>query len=117
MSKKSNPSTRDVISMKYIISIVSLALFLAGCSVSTRMRVYDDPPTRTTTSSGDFLAVTKPALCNDYPVEYRKSGSSSELTMANIDFWFLASKPNPCRKQPTVDEPKSSRGIFRRFKK
>lgn len=92
-----------------------LLIFVAGCSVSTRMRVYDDPPTRTTTSSGAVLAVTKPALCNDYPVEYRKTGSASELTMANIDFWFLARKPKPCRNQPTVDEPEKKERPFWKF--
>jgi hypothetical protein len=51
-----------------IFLYVILVVFISGCSVSTRMRVYDDPPTRTTTSSGAVLAVTKPALCNDYPV-------------------------------------------------
>lgn len=92
-----------------------LVIFIAGCSVSTRMRVYDDPPSRTTTSSGAVLAVTKPALCNDYPVEYRKNGSASELTMAKVDFWFFARKPKPCRNQPTVDESEKEERPFWRF--
>lgn len=101
--------------LKRIVFIAFAFVLVAGCSVSTRMRVYDDPPSRTTTSSGALLAVTKPALCNDYPVEYRKGGSSSELTMANINFWFLARKPKICRDQPTVDEPEKKESPFWKF--
>lgn len=100
---------------KQIYLSVFVLLFLAGCSVSNRMRVYDDPPSRTTTSSGAVLAVAKPALCNDYPVEFRKTGAPSELTMARVDFWFFARKPKPCRNQPTVDEPEKKERPFWKF--
>ncbi len=90
-------------------------MLLAGCSVSTRLRVYGDPPSQSTTSAVPLLAVTKPTRCNDYPVEYRKSGSPSEITMASVDFWFLSSKPNPCVDQPTVEEPKKKRRPLARF--
>jgi len=100
---------------KSFLAILVVAVFLSGCTVSTRMPFFDDPPARSTTSAAPRLAVTKPALCNDYPVEYRKSGDPSEITMANIDFWFFSSKPKPCLNQPTVEEPKKERRLFRRF--
>lgn len=97
------------------VIIVMMLFFLMGCSVSTRLRVYGDPPSQSTTSAVPLLAVTKPTRCNDYPVEYRKSGSPSEITMASVDFWFLSSKPNPCVDQPTVEEPKKKRRPLARF--
>ena len=101
--------------LKQIFLSVFMLTFFAGCTISTRLRVYDDPPARSTTTAIPRLAVTKPALCNDYPVEYRKSGSPSEITMATVDFWFFSSKPKTCVDQPTVEEPKKERRLFRRF--
>jgi hypothetical protein len=101
--------------IRQIFTVFGIAVLLSGCTISTRLRVYDDPPARSTTSAIPRLAVTKPALCNDYPVEYRKSGSPSEITMATVDFWFFSSKPKTCVDQPTVEEPKKERRLFRRF--
>jgi hypothetical protein len=100
---------------RQIVLGVLMVIFLVGCSVSTRLRVYGEPPSQSTTSAVPLLAVTKPARCNDYPVEYRKSGSPSEITMASIDVWFLSNKPNPCVDQPTVEEPKKKRRSLGRF--
>lgn len=86
---------------------------LGGCSISSHFEVDDaDPVLR---SSGPPLSVTKPALCNDYPVEYRRGGAGTESTMANVDIWFLARKPNPCRKQPKVEEASEQKRPFWRF--
>ena len=101
--------------IRQTLAISGITVLLTGCTVSTRLRVNDDPPARSTTSAIPLLAVTKPALCNDYPVEYRKSGGPSEITMATVDFWFFASKPKACVDQPTVEEPKKERRLFRRF--
>ena len=100
---------------KQIFLSILMMIFFTGCTVSTRLRVNDDPPARSTTSAMPLLAVTKPARCNDYPVEYRKSGGPSEITMATVDFWFFASKPQACVDQSTVEEPKKERRLFRRF--
>lgn len=100
--------------LKQLVLGLAATFCLVGCTVSSRIRVDSEPLARSTTSAVPLLAVTKPALCNDYPVEYRKSGSASEITMATIDFWFLSGKPKTCTDQPTVEERSKERRWFRR---
>jgi len=86
---------------------------ISGCTVSSRFQVDDEPVIRG--SSGPVLGVTKPAQCNEYPVEYRRGGSGSDVTMATVDVWLFARKPNPCRKQPTIEELDDKKKPFWRF--
>ena len=100
---------------KSFLLLLMLAFIASGCTISSRLRVSDESLAESTTSAIPRLGVTKPALCNDYPVEYRKSGSASEITMGHVDFWFLASKPNLCANQPAIEEPKKDRPVWRRY--
>lgn len=98
---------------KRLVLIAGVLLSHSGCTISSKFLVDDEPYVRS--AAGPSLAITTPAQCNEYPVEYRRGGAGSESTTGNIDFWFFARKPDPCRKRSVVEDIDDEKRPFWRF--